>query len=130
MGLDPSKPLDEQIVNEETKQTWADDFIDTAIENESNQIRMPSDAMMTLGVKINDTIVIDGEKDSAWKYTKPIDINRVRKQYLFNNAKTNSKPATGEVSVMFNESKLYLYAEIKDNTNLTISANSKGLVFE
>ena len=36
--------------------------VDTAIENESNQIRMPSDAMMTLGVKINDTIVIDGEK--------------------------------------------------------------------
>lgn len=30
--------------------------IDTAIENESSQIRMPSDAMMTLGVNINDTI--------------------------------------------------------------------------
>ena len=30
--------------------------IDTAIENESNQIRMPGDAMMTLGVKVNDTI--------------------------------------------------------------------------
>ena len=30
--------------------------IDTAIENESGQIRMPSDAMMTLGVNINDTI--------------------------------------------------------------------------
>lgn len=36
--------------------------IDTAIENESNQIRMPSDAMMTLGIKTNDTMVIDGEK--------------------------------------------------------------------
>ena len=35
--------------------------VDTAIENESNQIRMPSDAMMTLGVKVNDTIVIDDE---------------------------------------------------------------------
>lgn len=30
--------------------------IDTAIENESSQIRMPYDAMMTLGVNINDTI--------------------------------------------------------------------------
>lgn len=30
--------------------------IDTAIENESNQIRMPSDAMMTLDVGVNDTI--------------------------------------------------------------------------
>lgn len=36
--------------------------IDTAIENESGQIRMPSDAMMTLGVTINDTIVIDSEE--------------------------------------------------------------------
>ena len=33
--------------------------IDTAIENESDQIRMPSDAMMTLGVKVNDTIQLD-----------------------------------------------------------------------
>jgi len=35
--------------------------IDTAIENESNIIRMPSDAMMTLGIGVNDTIRIDGE---------------------------------------------------------------------
>ena len=34
--------------------------IDTAIENESNQIRMPSDAMMTLGIGINDTIELGG----------------------------------------------------------------------
>lgn len=34
--------------------------IDSAIENESNQIRMPSDAMITLGVGVNDTVVIDG----------------------------------------------------------------------
>ena len=33
--------------------------IDTAIENESDQVRMPSEAMMTLGVKVNDTITID-----------------------------------------------------------------------
>ena len=36
--------------------------IDSAIENESSQIRMPSDAMITLGVSINDTISIDGEE--------------------------------------------------------------------
>ncbi|WP_407377301.1 glycosyltransferase [Methanobrevibacter sp.] len=34
--------------------------IDSAIENESDQIRMPSDAMMTLGIKTNDTMVISG----------------------------------------------------------------------
>ncbi len=32
--------------------------IDTAIENESDQIRMPDDAMMTLGMDINDTLSI------------------------------------------------------------------------
>ncbi len=36
--------------------------IDTAIEGESDSIRMPSDAMMTLGIKVNDTIRIDGER--------------------------------------------------------------------
>lgn len=35
--------------------------VDTAIENESYQIRMPSAAMMTLGVKANDTIEINNE---------------------------------------------------------------------
>ena len=35
--------------------------IDTAIENESGQIRMPSDAMMTLGVGVNDTIRINSD---------------------------------------------------------------------
>ena len=35
--------------------------IDTAIENESDIIRMPSDAMMTLGLGVNDTIKIDGD---------------------------------------------------------------------
>ena len=33
--------------------------VDTAIENETNEIRMPSEAMMTLGVKANDTIQLD-----------------------------------------------------------------------
>ena len=33
--------------------------VDVAIEDESNQIRMPSDAMMTLSVKANDTILVD-----------------------------------------------------------------------
>ncbi len=35
--------------------------VDTAIENESNQIRVPADAMMTLGINVNDTIRI-GDK--------------------------------------------------------------------
>ena len=33
--------------------------IDTAIENESNVIRVPPDAMMTLGIKANDTFLIN-----------------------------------------------------------------------
>ena len=33
MGLDTTRPLNEQIVNEETGLTWADDFLNTAVEN-------------------------------------------------------------------------------------------------
>jgi len=33
LGLDTTKPLDEQILNEDTKETWADDFINRAVEN-------------------------------------------------------------------------------------------------
>ena len=36
--------------------------VDVAIENESEQIRMPSEAMMTLGIKVNDTIQIGGAR--------------------------------------------------------------------
>ena len=35
--------------------------VDTAIENESTVIRMPSDAMMTLGIKSNDTLIVNGQ---------------------------------------------------------------------
>lgn len=35
--------------------------VDAAIENESNEIRMPLEAMMTLGVKVNDTIQFDND---------------------------------------------------------------------
>ena len=34
--------------------------VDTAIENESSQVRIPADAMMTLGVSVNDTLTING----------------------------------------------------------------------
>ena len=33
LGLDTTKPLNEQVLNEETGETWADDFINVAIEN-------------------------------------------------------------------------------------------------
>lgn len=35
-GLDTTLPLDEQVVDEETGRTWADDFLDTAKENARN----------------------------------------------------------------------------------------------
>ena len=33
LGLDLTAPLDEQIFNEETKETWADDFLNAAVES-------------------------------------------------------------------------------------------------
>ena len=44
--------------------------VDTAIENESDIIRMPSDAMMTLGIKLNDTIII-GDMRYTINETRP-----------------------------------------------------------
>lgn len=32
-GLDPATPLDQQVIDEDTGRTWADDFMDTAKEN-------------------------------------------------------------------------------------------------
>ena len=51
--------------------------IDAAIENESSQIRMPSDAMMTLGIKANDTMVIGGEAYTI-NETRPGDQDIIR----------------------------------------------------
>ena len=62
------------------------------------------------------TIVVDGDKDSVWDESTGISIDKVRKQYLFADTKSNPNPATGTINVMFNESKLYLFAEINDST--------------
>ena len=35
--------------------------VDTAIENESDEIRVPADAMTSLGIKANDTLIVDDE---------------------------------------------------------------------
>ncbi|MBR0270983.1 MAG: glycosyltransferase [Methanobrevibacter sp.] len=35
--------------------------VDSAIENESNVMRVPADAMMTLGIRANDTIIVNNE---------------------------------------------------------------------
>lgn len=40
MGLDTTKPLDEQVYDEESGQTWAEFFIDTAIDNAKRDITL------------------------------------------------------------------------------------------
>ncbi|MDO5831588.1 MAG: glycosyltransferase [Methanobrevibacter sp.] len=45
--------------------------VDAAIENESNEIRMPADAMMTLGIKVNDTIQFDEDAVYVINETRP-----------------------------------------------------------
>ncbi|MDO5823511.1 glycosyltransferase [Methanobrevibacter sp.] len=45
--------------------------VDTAIENESDQIRVPAEAMLTLGVKVNDTIQFDNEKIYSINESRP-----------------------------------------------------------
>ena len=45
LGLDPAKPLDEQVYDEESGQTWADYFVDTAIANAKNDYALYDLAM-------------------------------------------------------------------------------------
>ena len=47
-GLDPSKPLNEQISDETTGKTWADDFLDTA-KNSARSVYALSDAAAAAG---------------------------------------------------------------------------------
>ena len=61
-------------------------------------------------------ISVDGVKDAAWTCANPISVDQVRKLYLFNSAKSNANPATGNVSVMFTGNKLYIFAEVTDST--------------
>jgi hypothetical protein len=43
-GLDVTKPLDQQVVNEETGATWADDFVSSAIANAQSVFALCADA--------------------------------------------------------------------------------------
>ena len=47
-GLDPSKPLNEQVSDETTGKTWADDFLDTA-KNSARSVYALSDAAAAAG---------------------------------------------------------------------------------
>ena len=74
--------------------------VDVAVENESNQIRMPSEAMMTLGVKINDTIQIgdakyvvnDSRSGEGYIIRLPLDARKqlgVETGYVIQNSRLN-----------------------------------------
>ena len=43
-GLDPTKPLDEQVINEETGATWADDFVTSALANAQSTYALVNEA--------------------------------------------------------------------------------------
>ena len=67
-------------------------------------------------------ITVDGAKDAAWDSAVAFKLDTVR-QYNLNGGANNPSPATGEISVMYTSSKLYLFAEITDSTKLsTVSA--------
>ena len=61
-------------------------------------------------------IVVDGVKDAFWNYATPINIDQIRKLFLFNEAKSNTNPALGNISAMYDTNHLYLFAEISDST--------------
>lgn len=52
-GLDTSKPLDEQVIDEDTGRTWADDFLDTAKNNAKTAYAL-ADAAEAAGFTLSD----------------------------------------------------------------------------
>ena len=44
LGLDVTQPLNQQILSEETRETWADDFLQTAIENATDTYAIVNEA--------------------------------------------------------------------------------------
>ena len=64
------------------------------------------------------SITVDGTKDEVWNNAVAFDLNTVRQTHLNNADLANQNCATGKVSMMYNSSKLYLFAEITDSTKL------------
>ena len=58
MGLDTSKPLDEQVINNDTGLTWADDFLNTAKDNARSVYAM-ADAAEAAGFTLSEDDLAD-----------------------------------------------------------------------
>lgn len=64
MGVDTSKPLDQQVTNEETGSTWADDFLSSAQENAKSVYALVDEATrngFTLPQESQDSIDLYGK---------------------------------------------------------------------
>jgi glycosyltransferase involved in cell wall biosynthesis len=127
--------------------------VDTAIENESYEIRVPADAMDTLGINVNDTLIIDGESfivnetrpgepdtlrlplnvKSALNVKDGDVIQNSRLTDVFNGVTANHNIHNGNYSLAENfviqskESGAWSYEIIVDNVSV---ANSTGLFME
>ena len=71
LGLDTSLPLDQQIVDEDTGRTWADDFLDTAKEN-ARSVYALSDAAAAAGFTLPEeqAAQIDSSLSTLESYAK------------------------------------------------------------
>ena len=94
--------------------------IDSAIENESDIIRFPSDAMMTLGIKANDTIVIDN-----LEYT--IDDTRDGEQDILRLPKEARKFLDVEIGNVIQNSRL---KEVFEGSVITHSFENENQSFQ
>ena len=93
--------------------------IDTAIENESDIIRMPSDAMMTLGVTVDDTITID-DKTYTINETRPGEPDILR---LPLDAKDDMNVETGDIIQNSRLNEIFAKSTIRHHSesgNITI----------
>ena len=96
--------------------------IEKAAENESTQIHMPSDAMATLGIDVNDTIVIKDE-EYIINETLPGEQDILR---LPNDAEKSLDLETGSVIQNTRLKEIFEGSQVihrSDNENFTISEN-------
>ena len=64
LGLDTSKPLDQQIIDQEAGTTWADDFLNTAV-NSAQAVYALYDAAMEAGFTMPDDVKTNMEASIA-----------------------------------------------------------------
>ena len=90
LGLDTSKPLNEQVINNDTGLTWADDFLNTAKDNARSAYAL-ADAAEAAGFTLSGDDL--GDIDSTINNMKQIPTSILGFQIIISIKHSNSMEA-------------------------------------